>query len=100
MDPWRDIEAAIREAIAAPFAIDSRAASGGGCINECHIVRGQGRAYFVKLNAADKALMFSAEAAALDEIGRTQAVRVPPPVCHRACPDASWIVLEHLDLQT
>ena len=99
MDPWRDIEAAIREAIAAPFSIESRAVSGGGCINECHIVRGQGRAYFVKLNAPDKAQMFSAEAAGLDEIGRTQTVRVPRPVCHGACPAASWIVLEHLELK-
>jgi fructosamine-3-kinase len=98
VSPWRDIEAAIRAAIAASFSIDSRTVSGGGCINECHIVRGQGRAYFVKLNAPDKALMFSAEAAALDEIGRTQTVRVPRPVCHGACPAASWIVLEHLEL--
>ncbi len=98
MSPWRDIEAAIREAIAAPFTIESRAASGGGCINECHIARGQGRAYFVKLNTPDKAPMFSAEAAALDEIGRTQAIRVPRPVCHGAGPAASWIVLEHLEL--
>ena len=99
MNPWPDIERAIREATGAPFAIDSRAASGGGCINECHTIRGQGRAYFVKLNTPDRALMFSAEAAALDEIGRTQAVRVPRPVCHGTGPAASWIVLEHLDLE-
>lgn len=99
MSPWRDIELAIREAIAAPFSIESRAASGGGCINECHVVRGQGRAYFVKLNAPDQAQMFSAEAAALDEIGRTRTVRVPRPVCHGAGPAASWIVLEHLELE-
>lgn len=42
--------------------------------------------------------MFSAEAAGLDEIGRTKTVRVPRPVCYGACPAASWIVLEHLDL--
>ena len=99
MNPWRDIESAIREATAAPFAIDSRAASGGGCINECHVVRGQGRAYFVKLNSPDRALMFSAEAAALDELGRTQAVRVPRPICDGANSAASWIVLEHFELK-
>lgn len=99
MSPWQDIERSIREASGAPFTIESRAGAGGGCINECHVVRGQGRAFFVKLNAPDKAEMFSAEAAGLEEIGRTKTVRVPRPVCHGACPAASWIVLEHLELR-
>lgn len=99
MDPWPDIERSIREASGAPFVIESRARVGGGCINEGHIIRGHGRAYFVKLNAPDKAQMFSAEAAGLDEIGRTGTVRVPRPVCHGAGPAASWIVLEHLELK-
>ncbi len=99
MDPWPDIERSIREALGAPFVIESSAGVGGGCINESHVIRGYGRAYFVKLNAPDKAQMFSAEAAGLDEIGRTGTVRVPRPVCHGAGPAASWIVLEHLQLE-
>jgi fructosamine-3-kinase len=98
MDPWREIERSIREASGAPFAIESRAAVGGGCINESHVIRGQGRAYFVKLNAPERAEMFAAEAAGLDEIGKTKTVRVPRPICHGADPAASWIVLEHLEL--
>ena len=98
MNPWPDIERAIGAACGAPFAIESRNGVGGGCINECHVVRGRGRAFFVKLNAADKAEMFSAEAAGLSEIARAKAVRVPQPVCHGASGTASWIVLEHLAL--
>jgi len=96
--PWPDIERSIREASGAPFVVESHARAGGGCINESHVIRGYGRAYFVKLNAPDKAQMFAAEAAGLDEIGRTQTVRVPRPVCHGANRQASWIVLEHLEL--
>ncbi|HLE65965.1 MAG TPA: fructosamine kinase family protein [Burkholderiales bacterium] len=99
MDPWPHIERSIREASGAPFNIESRAGAGGGCINECHVIRGQGRAFFVKINAPDKADMFSAEAAGLEEIGRTKTVRVPQPVCYGTCLAASWIVLEHLDLR-
>jgi fructosamine-3-kinase len=99
MDPWEDIELAIREALGAPFAIDSRAGAGGGCINECHVVRGRGRAFFVKLNAPERAEMFAAEAAGLEELRRAAAVRVPRPLCHGASPAASWIVLEHLELR-
>jgi protein-ribulosamine 3-kinase len=99
MSPWPDIEKAIHAATGAAFSIESREDVGGGCINECHVVRGRGRAFFVKLNSPDKAEMFAAEAAGLEEIARTGTVRVPRPVCHGANRTASWIVLEHLALE-
>jgi fructosamine-3-kinase len=98
MDPWRDIEAAIRKAIDAPFVMESRAAVGGGCINECYVVRGRGRAYFIKLNAPARLPMFEAEAAGLREIERSNTVRVPRPLCHGAGAGASWLVLEYIEL--
>jgi protein-ribulosamine 3-kinase len=99
MDPWRDVERSVREASGTSFAIESRAGVGGGCINESHVIRGRGRAYFVKLNTPEKAEMFAAEAAGLHEIARTRTVRVPEPVCHGASPAACWLVLEHLELK-
>ena len=55
MNVWPDIERSISEATGAPpFTIESRSGAGGGCINECHVVRGRGRAYFVKLNAPQR----------------------------------------------
>jgi protein-ribulosamine 3-kinase len=98
--PWQDVERSIRQASGAAFSIESRTAAGGGCINECHVVRGRGRAYFVKLNAPERREMFAAEAAGLEEIASTETVRVPRPVCHGASREASWIVLEHLDLRS
>jgi len=100
MDPWLDIERSIREATGAPFTIEWRAGAGGGCINECHVIRGRGRAFFVKLNSPERAEMFSAEAAGLHEIARTKTVRVPEPVCHGASPAACWLALEHLELRS
>jgi len=97
--PWPDIERAIREATGATFAIESRESAGGGCINECFVVRGGGRAFFVKLNAPQRSEMFAAEAAGLDEIARARAVRVPAHVCHGSGPAACWIVLEHMELR-
>jgi protein-ribulosamine 3-kinase len=98
VDAWLDIERAIREATGAPFVIESRSAAGGGCISECHIVRDRGRAWFVKLNRADRAGMFSAEADGLEAIARTKSVRVPRPICHGANRQSSWLVLEYLEL--
>jgi fructosamine-3-kinase len=98
MNPWPDIERGIREATGTSFSIGDQSPAGGGCINECHVVRGGKSVYFVKLNAADKADMFAAEAAGLVEIAQTKTVRAPNPVCHGASPAASWIVLELLEL--
>lgn len=98
MNPWRNIEAAIRDASGASFAIESRSSVGGGCINECYVVRGGGRAFFVKVNAPERLPMFEAEAAGLAEIAGSNTVRVPQPVCHGARGGASWLVLEHIDL--
>ena len=99
MDPWRDVERSIRAASGASFAVESSSPVGGGCINECHVIRGHGQAYFVKLNTPDRAGMFVAEAAGLDEIGKTRTVLVPRTICHGVGPAASWIVLEHLELR-
>jgi len=99
MSAWQDIELAIREAIAAPFAIESRAGVGGGDINKSFRIHGNGFTCFVKVNSPDKAEMFAAEAAGLVEIARAGAVRVPKPICHGANREASWIVLEHLELK-
>ena len=99
MGPWKDVERSIREASRTAFAIESRSGIGGGCINECYVIRGHGRAYFVKLNTPERAEMFSAEAAGLSEIARTNTVRVPEPVCHGASPAACWLVLEHVELR-
>ncbi|HET9699312.1 MAG TPA: fructosamine kinase family protein [Burkholderiales bacterium] len=95
---WGRIEAQVAASTATPFAITRRSSLGGGCINEACLVEGGGRRYFVKLNRADRAEMFAAEAEGLAEILATKTIRVPEPVCHGADGGASWLVLEYLEL--
>jgi protein-ribulosamine 3-kinase len=97
---WPAIEHSIGEALGTAFTIESRSGVGGGGINECFLVRGRGHACFVKLNTPERVPMFAAEEIGLKEIGRTDTVRVPRPLCHGASPGASWIVLEHLELSS
>jgi len=99
MDAWTDIAAAITTATGKSFAIDSRVAIGGGCINSASRVAGDGRTYFVKTNTAAKAGMFAAEAAGLAEIDATKTIRVPRPICHGANRDTSWLVVEFIALE-
>jgi protein-ribulosamine 3-kinase len=96
LSPWEDIGRAVAAATATHFTIDHRTEVGGGCINAARRIEGGGRAYFVKLNGADKAGMFAAEAEGLQEIARTRTLRVPRPVCHGANETASWLVLEYV----
>lgn len=69
---------------------------GGGCINETVRVAGEGRDFFVKLNAAAKADMFAAEAEGLRALAATRTVRVPEPVCWGVAGDTAYLVLEYL----
>jgi protein-ribulosamine 3-kinase len=95
---WSDIEHGISAAIRATFTLEHRSAAAGGCINSASTIARSGRRYFVKVNAASRASMFAAETAALSELVRARTVRVPQPICHGANGEASWIVLEHIEL--
>lgn len=80
------------------FEARSHASVAGGCISKAVVLTGVGRRYFVKLNDASRMAMFAAEAEGLAEIARTQAVRVPMPICRGQHAGTAWLVLEHLEL--
>jgi protein-ribulosamine 3-kinase len=95
MDPWHRI----REHIRAETGVrvrDTRESIGGGCINEALRILGEGRDFFVKLNAASKADMFVAEAEGLLELAASGTVRVPAPVCWGVAGNMAYLVLEYL----
>ncbi|MFN2308698.1 MAG: fructosamine kinase family protein [Gammaproteobacteria bacterium] len=95
MQPWPRIREHLRAETGVRLS-DAREAVAGGCINEAVRVRGEGRDFFVKLNAADLADMFAAEAEGLRAIAETHTVRVPAPVCWGVAGDTAYLVLEHL----
>lgn len=94
---WDHVARAIADATGAPLTVESAIPVGGGDINRAYRIQGAGRLFFVKLNTPGRLPMFEAEAAGLDEIARTAAIRVPHPVCCGAGPESSWLVLEHID---
>lgn len=90
---------AIRDATHRPFTLRAATPVGGGSINEAFRLEGtDGSRYFLKHNDAQHHPMFIAEAAGLDAIAATQAIRVPQPVAHGIAGAHSFLVLEHLDL--
>lgn len=90
---------AISDATGQDFALAREEPAGGGCINRSQVLLGQdGRRYFLKLNRAEKADMFAAEAEGLAELARAGAIRVPLPIAHGVSGAEAWLVLEHLQL--
>ncbi len=100
--PWPKITARIAERVGRPLEKWSIRSQGGGCINASYILTNQSNAddcFFVKVNDAACVEMFSAEAEALAEIGATDTIRVPAPICHGTAGHAAFLVLEFIRLK-
>lgn len=93
--PWQHIAEHIQRATGVTVG-GGHDAIGGGCINQAARVRGEGRDFFVKTNAASGLAMFEAEAAGLREIAASRSVRVPQPICWGVAGSNAYLVLEHL----
>jgi len=98
MSLWTSIADNISATTGAPFHCREQQAGSGGCINITSTVSDGERSYFVKLNRADLADMFEAEAAGLTEIAACGAIRVPEVICSGVSADQCYLVLEQLAL--
>jgi protein-ribulosamine 3-kinase len=99
-DLLSQISTAIGDAGNRPFELRKTAAVSGGNINEALRLEGtDGSRYFLKLNDARHHAMFAAEAAGLEALAASGAVRVPRAIAHGQRGNRSYLVLEHLELQ-
>lgn len=90
------IAAAIHAATGEPFAPRQTRPMAGGCINQALLLDDGQRQFFIKLNRADLADMFEAEAEGLAAIAATQTIRVPRPVCSGVTGGQTYLVLEYI----
>jgi fructosamine-3-kinase len=99
-----DIPAALADCIAAAtgraYAVASAKPVGGGCIHTALALEGArgGTRYFAKVNDAERAAMFDAEADGLEALATAGQVRVPAVIARGKDDERAWIVLEWLDL--
>lgn len=98
MDAWPEISKQITTATHQSFEPRKITPVGGGCINQAFCVGDDERRFFVKMNHADGLPMFTAEAAGLQEINRSNTLRVPQPVCWKHNGQNAWLVLEYIEL--
>jgi protein-ribulosamine 3-kinase len=94
---WQSISTYIQTTTGQPFKVVSAHRLSGGDINSAFRLQGDDNAYFIKLNRADLVTMFEAEFAGLQDIARTQTIRVPEPVVCGQTAEHSFLVLENLE---
>ena len=95
---WDKIAGHISETTLETFSLDNRHSVSGGCINQGYSISSSSRTYFAKINQASQIAMFEAEALGLQQMGATQTIRVPEPICWGTEGNSAYIVLEWLDL--
>ena len=72
----------------------------GGDINSAHKLQTAEFSWFIKLNRADLAAMFAAEATGLQELAASKTFRVPEVICVGDFQRHAYLVLNFIDLQS
>jgi fructosamine-3-kinase len=99
---WNNIEQNICASIGQSFQLKTHVAISGGDINQANRIEGlvedKAISFFIKFNHKSRLAMFEAEAAGLQEIEQTQAIRSPHVICTGIAVNQSYLVLEDLAL--
>ncbi len=95
---WIEIAEQISKVTGEKFQIENRRSVGGGCINQAYAISSGSRTYFVKLNQPSLVEMFEAEALGLQQMLKTQSIRIPKPICWGTASNSAYLVLEWIEL--
>lgn len=99
MIDWEKICTSIASKSGHPFHPEQIRPIAGGCINSAYRVSDRSnQSYLVKLNSAEKLMMFQAEADGLGALSNTATFQVPLPLCWGVAGNQSFLVLEWLEL--
>jgi protein-ribulosamine 3-kinase len=98
MDILTHITGELARTLQRPVEIRNSGALGGGSINAAFRLDTSAGRFFVKLNQAQAAEMFAAEAAGLEELAAAEALRIPRPIAQGVAGGRAWLALEHLEL--
>jgi len=99
MTRWITIAQHISEVTGTDYAAQPAQPLGGGCINSAYRLTVGNKDYFVKVNVDSDPTMFEAEAAGLQELGATNTVKLPRPICWGQAKDCVYLVLEYWSLK-
>ncbi len=96
---WQPIIQHIESATGQPFKLLTAQPLSGGDINAAYRLQSEDRGFFVKLNTPTRVAMFEAEAAGLEALSQTQAIRVPKLIAFGKTAEHAFLVLEYISLK-
>jgi len=92
------VEKLFADALGKPVKIESSIPSGGGCINDCFILKTSSGKFFLKRNEAKKfPKMFVAEARGLKLLNETVSGITPNVIAHSENDDEQFLILECIE---
>ncbi len=95
---WQTIIEHIEAATRQPFRLIKAQPLTGGDINAAYRLQAEDRSFFVKLNKPERLAMFKAEALGLQELAKTQTIRVPTFIAYGKSAEHAFLVLEYIAL--
>lgn len=96
---WQAIAKKLGKTLNKPLQFISRESISGGCINQSwKVTDNTGHDWFIKTNKPTLLSMFEAEAAGVNEIRQTHAIKAPQAFCFGSTPEVSYLVLEYIPL--
>ena len=96
---WDEISKSLSNTLNKKIVFSQHTSVSGGCINQAwKVTDSKGHLWFVKTNKPSLVAMFEAEAAAVNELKATGAIRVPQAYCFGSTPELSYLVLEYISL--
>ena len=98
MIDWQAITAQLSDRLGEPLLELQAIPVSGGYINQAFRLFNAKRQFFAKFNRAELLLMFEAEKIGLDEIRRSQSIRVPQVFATGVDGDRAFIVMEYIEL--
>ncbi len=93
---WQALERQIKNNIGTGFSVEKAEKQGGGCINSCWMIAGNGQRFFIKLNRPGMLAMFEAEKQGLQALANTGTVKVPQPIGCGETGDYAYLLLEYI----
>ena len=96
---WPVIVAHLQRQLKVPCRYSAHQPLAGGDINRAFLLECGDQRFFVKLNAAENAGMFAAEAAGLEALSAIDSLRVPRPICHGTHRDQAYLAMDYLQLR-
>ena len=98
---WQDVSQKLSQSLDSDIKFIDKISVSGGCINQSwRLTDSNNKSWFVKTNSPNSIDMFIAESEGLDEIRKSESIRIPYSYLHGVTDEFSYLILGNLSLDS